>query len=319
MENILTNCSDLTVGEIITNKTICILDTEKLVASNGTDYLVYFVYDKNTHVFRSAPVFLNRQQFDTSMLLKNTLADVSAEIGEFKGNKNISIKTFDNLRNISEEQIILEVAGVQETLSKYQNLISTIKDQKLKNVALDFINNYNHDIIKIPSAKAWHDNTYGGLLQHSIKVHDIALNLYSVIVNDMDEYSIDIIKFGSLLHDMGKLVEFDFSKPKIQKTTRSRLIYHISDGMLLLQPYLDRHQIDTTTKMHINHIILSHHGEKEFGSPVKPSTIESLVIHYADISEANIKGFLNISKGLKPSEGKWIDFKEQFIYNLKNG
>ena len=98
---------------------------------------------------------------------------------------------------------------------------------------------------------------------------------------------------GALLHDIGKLEELQ-EQIGAEQTPQGRMIGHIILGMQYVEEQAQ--QLPTLDKAIVNdllHIILAHHGTKEFGSPVCPATIEALLVHQADTAEAKLTGFLD--------------------------
>lgn len=112
------------------------------------------------------------------------------------------------------------------------------------------------------------------------------------------EVDFDMVKTGIVLHDIGKLEELDGSGMVASYTTEGALIGHIALGIKMLEKYWPK-DISYSNKLHVQHIILSHHGTKEFGSPVLPATVESILVHYIDNVSAKAR---TVTQGLE--EGK---------------
>ena len=142
-----------------------------------------------------------------------------------------------------------------------------------------------------PAAMKLHGAVVGGLLEHTVNVTTIAEHLAKLYPCNQN-----LVLTGALLHDIGKLEELS-EQIGAEHTPKGRMIGHIVLGMQYIEEQAQ--QIATLDKellADLLHIILAHHGTKEFGSPVCPATIEALLVHQADTAEAKLTGFLDHSE-----------------------
>lgn len=142
-----------------------------------------------------------------------------------------------------------------------------------------------------PAAMKLHGAVIGGLLEHTVNVATIAEHLAKLYPCNQN-----LVLTGALLHDIGKLEELS-EQIGADYTPKGYRIGHIVLGMQYIEAQAQ--QIATLDKellADLLHIILAHHGTKEFGSPVCPATIEALVVHLADTAEAKLTGFLDQSE-----------------------
>lgn len=129
-----------------------------------------------------------------------------------------------------------------------------------------------------PAAKLLHHDTIGGLADHS-------LNMAEIVIRLADQYPAldrDLLICGALLHDIGKIWEYEVSG-SIDFTTPGRLVGHINQGDEFITSIADSIELfpeDLLT--HVRHLIISHQGEKEKGSPVLPQTPEAVFLHAVD-------------------------------------
>ncbi len=155
-----------------------------------------------------------------------------------------------------------------------------------------------------PAAMRQHGAVVGGLLEHTVNVTRIAeLTAHLYPCNH------DLVIAGALLHDIGKLEELE-EQIGIGYTPMGRMVGHIVLGMQYVQE--QARQVSELEEAQIEdllHIILAHHT-KEFGSPVNPATIEALIVHKADITEAQIAGFLEHCQRATGSSG-WTTYSTQ--------
>ena len=165
----------------------------------------------------------------------------------------------------------------------FNKLIQQISNQNLR----DFVNAvfFKHGLwqkFKVwPAAVTMHHAYSGGLLEHSVSVAIGAMDLarhYSVFKIPVN---MDLVIAGALLHDIGKLDAYDFNAVP-QVTTAGTVIEHIMLGYAAFMKFADAEGLDPNITNAIGHIIASHHGRREFGSPVLPATPEAFIVSAAD-------------------------------------
>jgi 3'-5' exoribonuclease len=161
-----------------------------------------------------------------------------------------------------------------------------------------------------PAAKALHHAYAGGLLEHTLSVARLCLR----IADHYPGLDRQALFAGAVCHDLGKLRELS-SGPAVDYTTPGRLIGHIGLFADMLGGFARKAGLEEELALHLEHMILSHHGSHEFGSPRLPATAEALVLHYADITDAGLKQVEDSLAGIE--EGGWSDYNgamERFLY-----
>lgn len=129
-----------------------------------------------------------------------------------------------------------------------------------------------------PAATTYHHAYLGGLLEHTLSVVHIA----EFMCGHYPELNRDLMIAGVILHDIGKIEEFDF-QASFRYNDAGRLLGHITQGALLVNRLMDNiGDFDPQWRTLITHIILSHHGRLEFGSPIVPLFREALMVHYIE-------------------------------------
>lgn len=151
-----------------------------------------------------------------------------------------------------------------------------------------------------PGAVRHHHAYLGGLLHHTVAVTERALALAAG-----DGLNMDLLVAGSLLHDLGKVDEYSWEGVTLGMTDRGRFVGHIVLGMMIVSclaasiPGLDGVFLDQ-----LLHILASHHGKQEWGSPVEPCTREALLVHMADLADARLFKMEEAMLSALPGE-KW--------------
>lgn len=137
-----------------------------------------------------------------------------------------------------------------------------------------------------PAAKTHHHPFLSGLLEHSLAVVRRARGL--CLAEDL-QVDRDLVIAGALLHDIGKIDEYAYGEDAIDFTDLGNLLGHVSLGYTLVQEALARHPgISAQAAANLLHIVLSHQGRLEYGSPVEPKTAEAFVVHHADTLDAHL-------------------------------
>jgi len=165
--------------------------------------------------------------------------------------------------------------------------------------------------LRWPAAIRHHGAVVGGLLEHTVNVTFIAEKLTQLYPCNQE-----LVLAGALLHDIGKLEELE-EQIGVGFTAAGNLFGHIILGAQYVQDHARQvSELDEATCQDLLHIILAHHGTKEFGSPVCPVTIEALIVHLADMTEAKLTGLLDHCDRTSSADG-WSSFSKDFGGQLR--
>ena len=165
----------------------------------------------------------------------------------------------------------------EELVKKLNSYISSIENGDCKKIVNHIINKYYQKFITYPAATKNHHEFASGLLYHTLSMADIAM----LIASYYDNIDKDILLSGCLLHDVGKVIEL--SGPIATKyTLEGKLLGHISIMVSEIRKTCEELNIVSEVGLLLEHMVLSHHGEKDFGSPVPPLTKEAVILHFVD-------------------------------------
>lgn len=149
---------------------------------------------------------------------------------------------------------------------------------------------YRDTFQRAPAAKTNHHAWVGGLLEHILGLCKLAksvLAFYPMI-------NLDLVLAGLIMHDFGKVEEIE-SERSFEYTDKGRLIGHLIIGVeILIRKAAQIPDFPEKILHHLEHIVLSHHGHLEYGSPKRPKTLEALVVHHLDDMDSKIQGFLDL-------------------------
>jgi len=155
---------------------------------------------------------------------------------------------------------------------QYSALLRTIKNSGIWS-----------DYCTAPAAKSNHHAYIHGLLQHSTRVAFIAKDL-----GDNINVNTDLLVTGALIHDIGKTEEYDWSGCAITRSTCGKLLGHIPLGIMIINDFANDQGMSCDRITKLLHLIASHHGRLEWGSPVEPQTLEAVILHQADMIDFQV-------------------------------
>ena len=175
---------------------------------------------------------------------------------------------------------------VDEMVQELKGYIASIKNGQIKKVLekvfledVKFLQRFSTH----PGAIEIHHNWTGGLLQHDLEVAKYC-QLSFEMFPDLDR---DVMIAGALLHDIGKMQEIEVTT-RIKGTVKGQLKGHIPLGYKMLANVMEGLGTNERIADKLLHIVLSHHGSGEFGSPKEPMFSEALAVHYADVMSSKL-------------------------------
>ena len=201
----------------------------------------------------------------------------------------VVVQKFDNLLPEDDITNLLPKGNFNEKeyIIRLQNLIKTVRNPGLRALLETIFSGAVYDkFIMNPAGMRMHHAYIGGLLQHSVDVAGIAIALAEQIGN-VDK---DLVVAGALLHDVGKLREIS-SQIGFPYTNEGRLLGHIAMSVMMVQEAAAKLKLPQARLEQLQHILLSHHGDTEKGSPVVCATKEAFIVHYADEIDAIMNQF----------------------------
>ncbi len=239
------------------------------------------------------------------------LAYVKGYVDSFRDNLQIVISEL----KVIEERIDAWSDFLPTVSTPPEELLSELESLFLKELqyrpwrklcGLIFRDGYvRKNLLICPAAKSIHHAYIGGLLEHTLNVCKICLQVCEIF-KDLDR---EILVVASALHDLGKIKEFT-GKVFIDYSDKGQLLGHIILGLEMIAPFLDRvKDLEEKLVLHLKHLILSHHGEYEFGSPKRPKTREAFVLHFADNLDAKLNTVANLLEGMEGEEDNWSKYQ----------
>ncbi|SME94612.1 3'-5' exoribonuclease YhaM family protein [Desulfovibrio gilichinskyi] len=162
-------------------------------------------------------------------------------------------------------------------------------------------------------AKTVHHAYVGGLLEHTLSVAKLCMS----ICDNYPHIDRQVVLAAAIFHDLGKAWELTGGL-KNDYTDEGRLLGHIHIGVEVLEPFLQKSKdLDEKLKLHFKHLILSHHGEYEFGAPKRPKTPEAFILHFADNIDAKMNTIFAELDKLDGTDSNWTPYQrflDRYLY-----
>jgi len=203
---------------------------------------------------------------------------------------NISdIKRINEILTLNEMKAFLPEGqrGNDMVREEFMGLVDSIQSSSIRSLfsVLTERSGLAEKFYTYPASIGFHHVYLGGLLEHSVAVAQMAKEAVKFCGGNLD-----VVIAGSLFHDIGKIDEMEI-KGAFRYSDKGRLLGHIALGVVIFEALVKEvkdfpPQISDILK----HIIISHHGVEEWGSPRKPMTIEALIVHYIDNLDAKVMG-----------------------------
>ncbi len=170
-------------------------------------------------------------------------------------------------------------------------------------------------LTQAPAARRVHHAYLGGLLEHIVEV----LTLCDTALALHPEINADLLRTGALLHDVGKLREYTWERD-IDYTDAGRLIGHVVLGDEMVA-HVIAHLADFPEELslRVRHMLVSHHGRYEWGSPARPQTVEAIALHHIENLSAQVNRFSSLLAARREPGEAWTDFDRMLGRQLYAG
>jgi 3'-5' exoribonuclease len=274
----------LQIGDRIED-TFLVLDVETRSLESG-DLYTFLKLGNSTGGIPTEP-FWPARQHEIAGVQKGHPVHVVGEVGNYKQKKQLKVKSIRVIpRTGVDLSLLLPTVG---SVERYWEVIdgwrNAIERPRLKHVLALFFEDadFRRQFEQCPASISGHHAKLGGLLQHTTEVAAIAR-----AVSRASGADADVVLAGVLLHDIGKLESYSWDGI-FQYTRTGSLLGHVVIGALMFDRRVDEEEEPPCTAEECEvllHLILSHHGKLEFGSPVVPMTLEAEVLHWADNASA---------------------------------
>jgi 3'-5' exoribonuclease len=291
---------------------------------------VFRVADKQQRANRQGNLYLLMQLGDRTGTISGLRWNADARLFDsFQRGDYVRVQAAAQLHNgllqliVSQVQVVdpstidladfdrLDLAKVDQLWSELKSLIDSLQTPELQAIALAF---YNDPLIEskfriAPAGVKAHHAFPGGLLTHVIDM----IKLSELIASRYPQIDRDLLIVGAMLHDIGKLEELSLAG-ELNYTDPGQMVGHLVQGVQMLdRKIIEAEQalgqaIAQTTQWRLQHMIVSHHGTLEHGSPRVPMTLEALALHHIDDLDAKLNMATEFIRADRNNDSDWTAF-----------
>lgn len=234
----------------------------------------------------------------------NSLIKVRGTISQYQGADQLKIDKFrqaDETDDVNLSDFVpSSTYSGEDMYNEIIRIIEDFSDDGLRRLAKAVYSEYKERIIELPAAFRLHHAIRGGLMMHTLTICRLA-QAVAKIYPSVDS---DLLLCGAILHDVAKCEEYKVSEAGLvdSYTAEGTLINHLVRGAMIIDEIGKREGIDEKTLLLVEHMLLSHHGQPEFGAAVRPLFLEAEILSELDSLDANIFEIENSVKDVVPGE-----------------
>ena len=220
----------------------------------------------------------------------NDLVKIRGTISQYNGTDQLRIERIrptiesDNVR--IEDFVRSSGYSSEQMYDELVNIANSFTDNNLKLLVSTMLSDNRENLLFWPAAFKLHHALRGGLLMHTLSI----VRLCEGVCNVYPFIDRELLLAGAILHDISKLDEFDVNDAGVADgyTIEGNLLGHISMGATKIDKCAERLGVDRRVSVLLQHMVLSHHGEPEFGAAVRPMFIEAELLSELDLMDSRI-------------------------------
>lgn len=305
--------NELTEGDRVSDIYLC-KKAARLTTKNGKEYMSLTLMDKTANADAKVwdPDSDGIGDFDELDYIY-----VSGDVTVFNGAIQINIRRLrkaDDGEYDPAEYLPMSPYDNEGMYTQLKNVTETVKNQYLKSLLKSFFledETFIEAFRKCSAAKTVHHGFVGGLMQHTLAVTRLC-KFYTKAYPTLDH---DLLISAALLHDIGKIRELS-RFPENDYTDDGQLLGHIYMGCEMIAENAKAIEgFPPKLLSELQHCILAHHGELEFGSPKTPELMEAMALHMADNTDAKLETFKEATDGKEMN--KWLGINRPLGGNIR--
>lgn len=247
--------------------------------------------------WQSNPSLLSGQKLEKGMVY-----DIAGQVTEYNGSKQMKLVRME--KSEVEPLVFAPQGGVDvehyKTRLNYQLDMLKGANRYLYEIVYCIINDNYKLFTAIPAAMGMHHAYVHGLLKHSVDVTEKAV----FIANTSPGADMALVRAGALIHDIGKVRTYELNGALIEMTEEGQFVEHIMLGAMMLDKYRTKENSKVVDLL--LHIISSHHGKREYGSPTPPRMLEAMIVSAADGIDASTATVMEVINRT-PSNSEWTE------------
>lgn len=296
---------DIVERQII-ESTFLVREKMTAMAKNGKPYMTLKLMDRSGEV--EGRIWDRVDQL-SERFAKDDFIQLTAKASVYLGKMQLVIQ---DLRPIDEGEVDLadflpvSKRNQDDMRAELDSLLSSLENPHISALLRSFFDDpdFFARYRRAPAAKGMHHVYLGGLLEHSLAVSALACD----VAARYPQINRDLLISGTLLHDVGKVEELSYQR-SFDYTDEGKLLGHIIIGVQMIEDRI-RTLPDFPRELAtmIKHLLLSHHGQYEFGSPKRPKFLEAVVLNFIDDLDSKINGVLSHIDKEPHKEGNWTNY-----------
>ena len=261
-----------------------IKEMSKGVASNGKPFLTLIFSD---HTGQIEAKLWDASKEDESLYIAERIVSLSGEINQFRGRKQLKINTIRLAHKSEGLQVtdFIEKSPVDKTIlfEQLTEAIFEMENPTIQRIVRAFIKKYQEDLLIYPAASKNHHAYTSGLLHHTVSMLHLGREIHTLY----PQLNKDLLYAGIILHDLGKITELS-GVVTTTYTTEGKLLGHIPIMIEEIGEIARELKVEGEEVLILKHLVLSHHGKAEWGSPTPPLVQEAEVLHFIDLIDAKM-------------------------------
>lgn len=274
---------------------------DKKTTSKGDTYLDMTLGDAEGEI--NAKLWRYREEVHGNYNA-NELVKIRGVIAPYNGVDQLKI---EKIRPVIPEDGVdpgdfVKTAGIsgEQMFDELLNIANAFKDNELKTLVTAILEDNRLALLYWPAAFKLHHAVRGGLLLHTLSIVRLC-EAVSKIYTYVDR---ELLISGAILHDIAKLSEFEVASTGLATgyTNEGNLLGHLTMGAMVVDKYAEKLNISRKTAMLIEHMLISHHGEPEFGACVRPMFIEAELLSELDLMDSRMYEMKEAVSAAKPDE-----------------
>lgn len=281
--------------------------------ARGKLYANFSLKDTDQTVIKG--VFWDYQETDGDFIQPGKVIKlIGARIGEYNGAKQLTVEAYMPSDVPPTDFMKATRFRVSEMEAQVMRTINSFKDPKVILLSKNLLQEpVLTSFIKAPAATGVHNNWAGGLIEHVCSMLTIAEPICQHYTQKYAPYfNRDVLLFGVIFHDLGKILEYDVNNPAFERTQAGHYVNHIVMGPAWIYHKGKEVGMDSYQIMELMHVISSHHGCYEWGSPTKPATLEAILLHHLDNMDSKFMHAWDLMENLAECSGgltkkSWVE------------
>lgn len=277
---------------------LLIKSSTKGIASNGKPFLTLILQDQSGEI--EAKLWDANEEDEKNYAAKN-IVKILGDVQNYRGRSQLKIRQIRQTGPSDSVKLedFLETAPLsqEEMVGKLNQYIFEMKNPNIQRITRHLIKKYQKEFLEYPAATKNHHEFVSGLAFHVVSMLDLA----KVIAGLYPSLDTDLLYAGVILHDMGKVMELSGPISTVY-TIEGNLLGHITIMINEIGKAAEELGISGEEVLILEHLVLSHHGKAEWGSPKPPLIKEAEILHYIDNLDAKMNMLDRALERVKPGE-----------------